>query len=298
MAVRLIELHRVLKDTGSIYLHCDPTASHYLKLLMDTIWGHGSFINEIIWCYGLGGSSKRYFSKKHDVIFLYSKTNKYYFDKPLQDSTSNAMGGKKKGMLDVWMDIPSLNNMAKERTGYPTQKPLALLERIIEASSNSGDIVLDPFCGCATTCVAADKLHRKWIGIDVSDKAYELVVQRISELIPDDLGSIGQLSKREDIPTRTDLKQKSNPTKQDKQLLYGKQNGQCNGCYIRFEIQNLTVDHVIPHSRGGSHEIVNLQLLCNHCNSIKGNRPMEYLRAKIEKFVNSRTQQEIFEEKD
>lgn len=179
MAARLIPMRRVLKRTGSIYLHCDPTASHYLKVLMDKIFGKKHFLNEIVWTYGLGGSSPRYFSKKHDIIFLYVKSEKYLFQKPTTPATSNRMAGQMKGMLDVWTDIPSLNNMAKERFGYPTQKPLSLLERIIQASSNRGGVVLDPFCGCGTSMHAAEKLGRKWIGIDISAFSTGLVRSRV-----------------------------------------------------------------------------------------------------------------------
>ncbi len=211
MAIRLMECHRILKDTGSIYLHCDPTMSHYLKLVMDCIFGEGNFRNEIVWCYGLGGSSKRFFSRKHDIILFFVKSEQYVFDKPHMDSTSMMMDGKQKGMVDYWTDIPSINNMAKERTGYPTQKPLALLERIIKASSNEGDMVLDPFCGCATTCVAAEKLNRKWVGIDISITAYELVKTRLEEEVYTEELTRGEQGYRPDIyfhtspPQRADI---------------------------------------------------------------------------------------------
>lgn len=175
MAERLFVMHRILKDTGSIYLHCDPTASHYLKLVMDAIFGKKNFQNEIIWCYGLGGSSKKRFSRKHDIILFYSKSKKRYFDKPLMKSTSEMMAGKPKGMVDYWVDIPTINNMAKERMGYPTQKPIALYERIIKASSNKGDLVLDPFAGCGTTIEAAMKNNRRVIGIDILPFALRLI---------------------------------------------------------------------------------------------------------------------------
>ena len=160
MAIRLIEMRRILKDDGSIYVHCDPTSSHYLKQLMDAIFGVANFRNEIIWAYGLGGSSPKRFSRKHDVILFYTKSNRYTFNKPQTPATSQKLKGQMKGATDVW-NIPSLNNMAKERTGYPTQKPLALYERIIAASTNEGDIVLDPFCGSGTTLLAAQRLGRQ-----------------------------------------------------------------------------------------------------------------------------------------
>ena len=177
MTERLIWMKKILKPTGSIYLHCDPTASHYIKVMMDVIFGHKNFRNEIVWTYGLGGSSKKFYSRKHDIVLFYSKSHNYFFSKPQIPATSNRMKGKMKGMLDVWTDIPTINNMAKERLGYPTQKPLKLLERIIKASSNEGDVVFDPFCGCATTLEAAHKLERNWIGIDIAIHAIKRVAK-------------------------------------------------------------------------------------------------------------------------
>ena len=181
MASRLVEMKRILKSTGSIYLHCDPAASHYLKAVMDGVFGRQNFLNEIIWSYGLGGSSKRFFSRKHDILLFYGKTGDYHFSKPLQPATSRKMTGQMKGMTDCWNDIPSLSSMAKERIQYPTQKPLALLERIIQASSNEGDMVFDPFCGCGTTLVAADRLQRQWVGIDIFPGSAELMQKRIEK---------------------------------------------------------------------------------------------------------------------
>ena len=180
-AIRLVEMRRVLSNDGSIYVHCDPTSSHYLKQLMDAVFGVANFHNEIIWTYGLGGSSRRTFSRKHDVVLFYSKSDRYTFNKPQTPAKSQRLKGRMKGETDVW-DIPSLNNMAKERTGYPTQKPLALYERIIEASSNPGDLVLDPFCGSGTTLVAAQRLGRRWIGIDSNASAVETARGRLGGL--------------------------------------------------------------------------------------------------------------------
>ena len=194
MAIRLIEMRRILKDTGSIYLHCDPTMSHYIKILMDIIFDENNFRNEIIWCYKWGGSNtKKDFKKKSDSILRYTKSNEYIFN-----SNDILIYGEKSGFKNEnegrlprnwWEDIPSINTQAKERTGYPTQKPLALLERIIKASSNEGDVVLDPFCGCATTCIASEKLNRQWIGIDISVEAYKLVEKRLGKEVanPEDL---------------------------------------------------------------------------------------------------------------
>ena len=211
MAIRFLECQRVLKDTGSIYLHCDPTMSHYLKIVMDCIFGENNFRNEIVWGYRTGGMSTRKgaFARKHDVILFYSKTQANIFTKLSSKSyaltlpSPRSASGKNLGvdedrigkfrmvnMRDWWVntgimpddDIREMYRNDTERTGYPTQKPLALLERIIKASSREGDVVLDPFCGCATTCVAAEKLGRGWIGVDVSLQAYELVNKRLDDL--------------------------------------------------------------------------------------------------------------------
>ncbi len=204
MAIRLIECHRILKDTGSLYLHCDPTMSHYLKILLDCVFGEKNFRNEIVWCYTrMSAKGQRKLSQAHDIIFWYCKSNRWTFNvdeirlpyaqgsKNREGYTLNRLGSgySKEGKTvlnpigkfpEDWMTyIPYLRG--KERTGYPTQKPLALLERIIQASSKKGELVLDPFCGCATTCIAAEKLGRKWVGIDISIKAYELVQARLKK---------------------------------------------------------------------------------------------------------------------
>ncbi|GFR75416.1 methyltransferase [Elysia marginata] len=294
MTQRLIELHRILKDTGSLYLHCDPTASHYLKIVLDRIFGKDNFRNEIVWHYYNGSNSAHSrFGRKHDTIFFYSKVEKNSFFNwdisriPYEEGSIYATGttyGKKgyikgnpKGKLmhDVWR-IPSINNMAKERTGYPTQKPLALLYRIIKASSNEGDIVFDPFCGCATACVAAQQLGRHWIGIDIEEQAAPILVQRLS----DDAGLFKNFIHRKDVPQRSDIAPE--PINQTiKERLFAEQKGACNACAIELNIQNFEVDHIIPKSKGGGDYYENYQLLCGNCNRIKGNRPMEYLRIKI-----------------
>ena len=223
MSIRLIEMQRVLKDTGSVYLHCDPTMSHYLKLLMDGIFGHQNFRNEVVWYYNSGARGRR-FGKRHDIILLYSKTEDYVFkiddvrvpySPNIHIPASKAHYYHPRGKVcdDVWQIPIIAQNNQIERTGYPTQKPLALLDRIIRASSNEQDIVLDPFCGCATTCIAAERLNRQWIGIDVSKKSFDLAQSRLHQEAK--LGHLPTLKKantfsksllyREDIPTRTDL---------------------------------------------------------------------------------------------
>ena len=218
MAMRLIECHRVLKQNGSIYLHCDPTMSHYLKLFMDVIFGENNFRNEIVWAYRTGGVSKQWFGRKHDVILYYSKTNNatFHMEKERSYSTDNKPPGFKgiekfkdefgrwytmAAMRDVW-EINAVGRSSKERTGYPTQKPLALLKRIIRASSNPGDLILDPFCGCATACVAAQALGRKWVGIDVAETAWQLTKERMAKEIPDELQD-EKYNFRTDIPIMT-----------------------------------------------------------------------------------------------
>jgi site-specific DNA-methyltransferase (adenine-specific) len=200
LAPRLKELHRILKPTGSIFLHCDSTSSHYLKLLMDAIFLPTNFRNEIVWCYRQGGRSERYFPRKHDTIFFYSKSTSWTFNPNDIRIPYNGKGGYQtsgKGVVgsngrtylpnpegkipEDWWDIPAIPPMSKERIGYPTQKPVELLERIIKSCSNEGDVILDPFCGCGTTVVASEKLNRRWIGIDITHLAITLVKTRLEQ---------------------------------------------------------------------------------------------------------------------
>lgn len=222
MAERLVWMREILQENGSIYLHCDPTASHYLKTILDCIFGKENFRNEIVWTYRKWTNTARYFQRNHDIIFLYAKTKNVVFNKQYGDMTPAMQqirdqgynGGSNRGkkilrvydknnpkaiaqinsgkyddiyyvtdiaegapISDYW-DIPIIGGGSKERLGYPTQKPLALLELIVKASSNEGDIVLDPFCGCGTTAAAAWKLKRKFIGIDISPYAVTEVCRR------------------------------------------------------------------------------------------------------------------------
>ena len=307
MGIRLIEMQRLLKTTGSIYLHCDPTASHYLKLIMDDIFGKNNFRNEIVWCYRGGGVPKSDFSKKHVILLRYSKTKDFPFNVddiriPYSQETQDRlryraksfrgdrtydnydMNKKGKHPEDWWVMQPLMPS-DKERTGYPTQKPLALLDRIIEASSNEGDLILDPFCGCATACVSAEKLQRQWIGIDISPSAEVITKIRLEEASEEGFLfspiSMSDVTVTSTPPTRTD---ETEPRQLHlpnytihKNDLYGKQAGNCTGCKRHFEIQNLTVDHIDPVSKGGTDHPKNLQLLCANCNSTKGDRDQEYL---------------------
>ena len=175
---RINEMYRILRDTGSIYIHMDWRISHWIRLIMDDVFGFDNFRNEIIWKYGLGGSGNKEFAKKHDNILFYTKSNQYTFNLQYEPATSNMLKGKMKKMTDVW-EVPTLNNMAKERIGYDTQKPKSLLERIIKASSNEGDLVADFFCGSGTTCVVSKELGRNYIGCDIEEKAIHIATERI-----------------------------------------------------------------------------------------------------------------------
>ncbi len=380
MAIRLLEMRRILKSTGSIYLHCDPTMSHYLKLVMDAIFGAKNYRSEISWkrssAHNDGKQGRRIHGKIRDVILFYTKgkkwkwnqvftgydesyTNQFY--RHIEESTGRRyrvdnltaakpggdvsyewrvkrpIGGKweadldnehinpkenweykgvppykgrfwaysqdnmrkiaregriyhaktgfpnYKRYLDEMPGVPIQNNwndiapvIGKERLGYPTQKPLALLERIIKASSNPEDTILDPFCGCATALIAAEKNVREWVGIDISPKAVDLVQLRMTK----ELGLFGNVNHRTDIPRRTDIV--DFPIyKTHKHTLYGLQEGRCNGCKVHFPFRNFTIDHIVPQARGGQDHIENLQLLCGACNSMKGAGTMEELLAKL-----------------
>ena len=361
MGVRLLEMKRLLKPTGSLYLHCDPTASHYLKMVMDTVFGKDRFKSEIIWKRTSARNSSQRSGPVHDTILFCSASHNYVWNKTylaydtaytndfyqhsdekgryrigdltaagtrsgesgsewrgispgnrhwapsrsfpggeaLPKSTIAALDalddmgrihwpktGVKPGfrrylhempgilLQDIWMDIEIPTK--QEKVGYPTQKPLKLLERIIKASSHEGQMVLDPFCGCATACVAAEHLQREWIGIDLSDKAADLVRHRLA----DAAGIFGQITHRNDNPVRTDVYQMQHYDN-FKNELYGRQEGKCVACGTLFGFRNLEVDHIIPRSRGGQDNEENLQLLCGFCNRTKGDRPTEYLNAKL-----------------
>ena len=297
MAVRIMEMKRLLKPTGSIYLHCDPYASHYLKLLLDCILGKKHFRNEIVWSYQRWTGATKHFQRMHDTILFYGMPDaKFHVLGEAYSAKSKHQGPRhtafvngdmvqtytgskirEKAMRDVW-EISYLNSQAKERVGYPTQKPIALLERVIKASSSEGDVVLDPFCGCATACIAAEMLGRQWTGIDISPKAVELVQLRMHR----EVGLFYQGEHRMEPPLRTDIepmRRYNHP--ENKQHLYGKQSGNCNGCHDHFEARHLEIDHIVPRSKAGTDHLENLQLLCGSCNRIKGNRSQEYLSAAL-----------------
>ena len=326
MAVRLMEMRRILKPTGSIYLHCDPTAGHYLKLLLDAVFGKNNFRNEIVWHYGKMANPKRIFPQNHDTLLRYSKTDNFNFNPikggeseyrnrykrfltaenqvlygSVQSSSDKLVLGRVKRQQkalgrnlkdsDILFDFntefkiqsdviyePILKGNSSERTGYPTQKPVKLLERIIEASSNPSDMVFDPFCGCATACIAAERLGRKWMGIDISSLAANIVQSRMQT----ELGLLFYGSHRTDIPQRTDLGEiPPYSSVENRKWLYGEQGGYCLGCGHHFQMRNLTVDHIIARSRGGTDHISNLQLLCAACNSTKGEGSQAELLARL-----------------
>ena len=331
MGIRMLELRRILKPTGSIYLHCDHNASHYLKLIMDSVFGQQNFRNEIVWYYKGNSIAKRVFPAKHDTILFYAtrdyvfhpilvpyaestlrrynhvdEDGKRYKISALRDGNKEKVYMKEGKLADSVWDIPVVRKK-KERVGYPTQKPITLLERIIKASSNSGDLVLDPFCGCATTCVAAERLQRQWIGIDLSAKAVELVKMRLERdeglteegnlfaqrvihrtdipkrLVPDPPEDIQPITLF-NMPTIAEMSM-SQVQLQDyrthKHELFGQQEGKCNGCEYPFNFRNMTIDHITPRSREGTDHIDNLQLLCGACNSTKGNGTHEQLIQKL-----------------
>ena len=302
MSERLLELQRVLKPEGSLYLHCDPTESHSLKLMLDVIFGRSNFRNEIVWAYTGAANRQSGFPRKHDIIFFYAMSDDtpFYRDAvrvPYADGMKAKLSGnrgwiddetghdldridvladKGKVVEDWWADIALAVRSSKERVGYPTQKPLKLLKRIIAASSKPDDVVLDPFAGCATACVAAEHLGRRWVGIDLSDKAAELVKYRLEE----HFNLFLEINHRTDIPARTDLGPLPKPSTY-KQDLYGEQGGDCNGCGTHFRIVDFHIDHIIPRVRGGTDVRSNLQLLCGNCNLRKGKGSMTELMTKL-----------------
>ncbi|MCC5824329.1 MAG: site-specific DNA-methyltransferase [Phycisphaerales bacterium] len=170
-----------IRPTGSVLLHLDWRTSHHARLLLDELLGPDRFVNHLIWSYGLGGSSPRRFARKHDDILWYClDPNRYWFEPPMVEATSRRMAGRLKKATDV-IEIPAINNMATERTGYPTQKPLALLDLLVGACCPPGGLVVDPCCGSGTTLVAAHRLGRRAIGADLNPQAVEITRSRLTE---------------------------------------------------------------------------------------------------------------------
>ena len=354
MAQRVIQLKRILKDTGSIYYHCDPTAGHFVKLMLDGIFGKNNFRNEIIWSYKTTLKvSTHHLGRDHDTIYCYAKTKKCKIhadrnDYPPSENTIKRWGkyadedgfvsnkhfagsystiinttDENKGFninygipRDVW-EISHLTGNSSEKTGQKTQKPIAILERIIKASCPEGGVVLDPFCGCATTCVAAQRLKRKWIGIDICDLAMDLLTHRLEQdgyfkdrkvkdldmKIKeqgedfDILNCIDKKSKNySPLPRRTDVEEQNlnepKTKKAIKEVLYQQQEHKCNGCGRVLDIDLLEIDHIVPKSHGGGDYMENYQLLCGSCNKIKGAKPMEFLLQRVELIRKERRKRE------
>ena len=314
LGVRLMEMHRILRPDGSLYLHIDHTAHAYVKTLLDAIFGRKNFRNEIVWGYEKPRSSKKVWRRNHDILLFYTKREKYTFNpqrmptldgrfemrKPFKRPDGSVWHPKEPGKQagDWWYDIPSFATRmtAKERTGYPTQKPLALYERIIKASSNEGDIVLDPFCGCATTPIAAERLKRQWVGMDIWDGALEQVQNRLARdtiLRFDDQQHHVTLPKvhyETAPPIRTDDNEMAAPTlklriqrpvepwqklthKQMLRVLASAQQSSdgviCAGCGRVLEVEFMQLDHITPKAGRGENHILNRILLCGPCNRRK-----------------------------
>ena len=316
MAVRLLEMKRVLKSTGSIYLHCDPTASHYLKTLMDAIFGWRNFQNELIWAYSWGFRTDKRWNKKHDVLLFYTKGKSFHFNAnevleerrkspeteqrlkykgALITDGNKGRGSEKMALPSDVLYVPTINGMAKERVGYPTQKPIALYDRMLKASSNEGDIICYPFAGCATTLVAAERLNRQWVGMDIWDNAKAVVLQRLERerlALPE--AERGDLFTEEihftvKPPERTDdgteaapflrvkvrVKEPDGPKWTRFQMyehLLEQHGPKCQGCDRAFDDPRyLELDHNTPRSDGGLNHISNRILLCGPCNRFKSN---------------------------
>ena len=296
-------MHRVLKSTGSIYLHIDHTAHAYAKAMMDAIFGRANFRNEIVWCYTGPSNTKRWFPRKHDTILWYVKGNTWVFNAAdmkvpyVKLETGNTSGifkqaatldAKGKVVEDWWSGFTPVGRIASERTGYPTQKPLALYERIIKASSNEGDIVLDPFAGCATTCVAAERLGRKWIGIDLNKPARQVILTRLQNETTKSMAWGKVVKTPTKPPERTDNREQAAPeltltspkprapkltARQLRERLIIMDGKKCQGCgWKPHHEEYLEVDHMVPKSRDGRDDIRNRVLLCSPCNGAKGNR--------------------------
>ena len=269
MTVRIAEIHRALKPTGSFYLHCDPTASHYLKLVCDALFcGNrgGEFRNEIIWCYRKWSVNQHQFVSNHDDILFYSKSKDNVFHTqfvPLSEGTLKRWKGMKqqavfneegkrladnldeesKGSpMSDWWEVSIINPAAKERLGYPTQKPEALLERIISASSNEGDVVLDAFCGCGTTVAVANRLKRRWIGMDITYQSVALILKRLKDSegqdavnqvelhgVPKDMESVDALIHKKDDRVRKEFEKWAILTFSDNRAVINERKGADKG---------------------------------------------------------------------
>lgn len=324
LGVRVMEMHRLLKDTGSLYLHCDPTASHYLKAVLDAIFGRRNFQNEIIWTYRTGGASRRAFGRKHDVLLRYTKARDWIFNVQKERSyLSGQMGHRKSDKVlidehgayqeiifskteiklykdqrgyytmvncrDYW-PIDAIGRSSAERSGYPTQKPIELYERIIKASSNEGDIIFDPFAGCATTLIASERQLRGWVGVDIWDGAFDEIQRRMQDARQLLRETAPQIHYETKPPMRTDANEIAAPTLKlrtqrptepwqkipHKHMVNALAVAQssatgivCAGCGRVLEIEFMELDHITPKSDRGTNDIQNRILLCRPCNGKK-----------------------------
>lgn len=318
LSVRALEMYRILKNDGTLYWHCDSTASHYIKPMLDAIFGRENFRDEIVWFKGSRGTRRRRrYQQEHETILRYSKSDAFTWNQPIGQYRDKSLArynkidehGKRYALIsrtrtdgsryygktypkgkfqgDV-IDIPLLGSTSKEkkRHGYPTQKPQALYELLVSASSNPGDWVLDPFCGCATTLGAAESLGRKWLGIDIWKGATKEVHKRLGN----------KKAKREtEIPERTDEREtvfdalvglapaelavsvstlNASTEKTVRELkhekLGGRSFGQCFACEGWFAKDELTIDHDPPRMYGGRNTHEHTELMCESCNHQKG----------------------------
>ena len=310
LGVRLMEMHRVLREDGSIYLHIDHTAHAYVKALMDSVFGWRNFLNEIVWSYNSGGGSKKHFGRKHDILLLYAKKAgdqcfnadevRVPYDAVIAKSRENLFHPEGKVSGDVWK-IKRLPNHSKKLL-YPTQKPLDLYTKAIVASTKKGDVVLDPFCGCATTLVAAEQLERQWLGMDIWDGALETVIKRLEQqgLLISSIEStdnrfitFGDVKYTSEPLLRTDENEIAAPALKlrtqrpvepwqklthntIRNILIDAQKSDegkvwCAGCGRNLEKEFMELDHILPRSDRGDNFITNRVLLCRPCNSRKGN---------------------------
>ena len=314
LAVRVLECRRILKPTGSIYIHIDHTAHAYVKAMMDAIFGRVNFRNQIVWAYTGPSNTKRWFPRKHDVILFYGKSSKATFNRdsvrvPYTRITGTGHNSLSRGKRtneevraverdyarrgkvpeDWWVDIAGGGHISKsERTGYPTQKPIALYERIIRASSNDGDVVLDPFAGCATTCVAAERLGRQWIGIDINEEVRSVIKDRLQAEIRGSMAWDTLVKTPTEPPDRDDDGEAVAPeltlvsvqprtpgltARQLRERLVMADGMKCQGCgWVPHHADYLEADHRVPKAHGGRDDIRNRALLCSPCNSVKGKK--------------------------
>ena len=313
---RLVEMHRILKPTGSIWLHCDPTEGGWLQALMDAVFGRERFRNQIIWhYYNKFARGTRVFARNFDILFFYEKSPSATFnplreerEEPVRQLVRESVDGVLRNKRDedgnlmyqvvadrkvdaVWR-IPTVVPASKEYMDWDTQKPLALLERIVAACSNEGDLVLDPFCGCATACVAAERLHRQWVGMDRSPRAGILVRKRLREQDEGIAMWAQDVQVIRAAPVRTDDNGEPLLSKAElKRILFERQQvgddglAACAaaelGCPHVLPIELLELDRLRPGSVGGEYTLANTQLLCGWCNRVKGKRDMAYLAQRL-----------------